>query len=178
VHIVNQSEMRVKSSERVSAPIRQLAEPLCVAMIGFVLLSPIGTPAQAQTAGKTATAQPFHYDAGKEVTLSGKVAKVLAKAEPGMMAGAHLVLETPAGLVDASLGRFSFEGKGALTIVAGQPVEATGVMRTINSSQILVVRTVVLDGEAYVIRNEHGFAISPQARERGSGKTNRDGGAL
>jgi hypothetical protein len=175
---VNHPEMRVKSAERVLALIRQLAAPLCAAIIAFAFLCPSGTSVQAQTAVKMAPAQLFRYDATKEVALSGRVAKVLTNAEPGMMPGAHLVLETPAGVVDASLGRFSFEGKGSLTVVAGQQVEATGVMRTINGSQILVVRKVLLEGEAYVIRNEHGFAISPQARERTSGKANRDGETL
>jgi hypothetical protein len=56
------------------------------------------------------------YDVSKEVTLSGTVSSVLHKAAPGMTWGSHLIVETASGRLDASLGRFGLEGKGALSV--------------------------------------------------------------
>jgi hypothetical protein len=106
------------------------------------------------------------YDVREEVTLSGTVVSVLPKQAPGMMWGSHLVVETVSGEVDASLGRWGLQGKGALSVKAGDPIEVTGIMKTLLDKQVFVVRTVKANGKVYTIRNEHGFEVSPQARER------------
>jgi hypothetical protein len=92
-----------------------------------------------------------------------------------MIVGSHLLLATPSGAVDASLGRFGFEGAGAVLVAGGQQIEATGVMKTIKDKPIFLVRTVKAGGEVYTIRNEHGFPLSPQARERAGQKTTQKG---
>ena len=178
MYIVNQPEMRVKFAGRNSALIKRLVAAQWAAILALFLLSSGGIRLEAQTAGKTTGAQTFRYDRAEEVTQSGIVARVLAKGDPGMVAGAHFLLQTSAGLVDASLGRFAFDGRGALTLVAGQQVEATGVVRRIEGAQVFVVRTVEVQGKVYVIRNEHGVAMSPQARGRASRRADGDGGAL
>jgi hypothetical protein len=89
--------------------------------------------------------------------------------------GSHLLLTTPSGQVDASLGTFGLRGKGALLVAAGQQVEVTGVMKTVNDKQVFLARTVKVGGQVYTIRNEHGFPVSPQARERANGKTPQKG---
>jgi len=85
--------------------------------------------------------------------------------------GSHILLSTPTGPVDASLGGFALLGKGAVPVAAGQQVEVTGVMKTIKDKQVFLTRTVKVGGEVYTIRNEHGFALSPQARERAGRKS-------
>jgi hypothetical protein len=88
-----------------------------------------------------------------------------------MIVGSHLLLATPAGPVDASLGRFGLKGNGALSVAAGEQIAATGVMKMIHDKPILLVRTVkVPSGEVYTVRTEHGFPISPQSRERTQNK--------
>jgi hypothetical protein len=87
-----------------------------------------------------------------------------------MTMGSHLLLATSAGPVDASLGRFALIGKGALPVAPGQQVEVRGVMKTIKAKQVFLVRIVKAGGAVYPIRNQHGFAISPQGRERASQK--------
>lgn len=175
---MNRPEMRLKFAELGAALTRRLAAALCAAIVALFLLSWSRISLQAQTVGKTTAAAIFRYDRADEVTLTGTVARVLAKGEPGLLAGAHLLLQSSAGMVDASLGRFSFEGRGGLVLAAGQQVEATGVMRTIEGAQVFIVRTAKVEGEVYVIRNEHGVLLPPQARERPSKKTDGDGGAL
>ena len=81
------------------------------------------------------------YDVSKEVTLSGTVSSVLHKPAPGMIWGSHLMVETIFGRLDASLGRFGLEGKGALSVTPGQQIELTGVMKAVRDKEVFVVRT-------------------------------------
>jgi hypothetical protein len=117
-----------------------------------------------------AQAVQAHTMAASEVTLTGTVESVLAKASPGMIVGSHLLLATSNGPVDASLGRFGLQGDGAVSVAAGQQIEATGVMKRIKDTSVLLVRSVKVGGEVYTIRNKHGFPVSPQARKRASEK--------
>ncbi len=110
------------------------------------------------------------YDVSKEVTFSGTVSSVLHKPAPGMIWGSHLMVETVFGRLDASLGRFGLEGKGALSVIPGQQIELTGVMKTVRDKEVFVVRSVKADGETYTMRNEHGVEVSPVARERAAEK--------
>jgi hypothetical protein len=142
---------------------------LCAAVGSLVLmaLACLALPAGAQTKPSAARPSgPFSYDVSKEITLNGTVTSVLAKSEPGMVMGAHLVFGTSSGRVDASLGRWALIGKGALSVNAGQQVAVTGVMKTLRNQQVFLARTVKVDGQIFTIRNEHGIALSPQTRER------------
>ena len=118
------------------------------------------------------------YDISKEVTLHGTVSDVLKKPAKGMIMGSHLLVQTGVGPLDASLGRFGLQGRGALSVEAGKQVEVTGVMKTINGKQVFLARTVTVDGHAYTMRNEHGIPVSPQTRERASKNTVRKGAYL
>jgi len=131
---------------------------------------------QAQTAERSEG--PFSYDVTKEVTLNGTVSSLLVKPAAGMIMGSHLLLATPSGPVDASLGIFALRGKGAVSVAAGQQIEVTGIMKTINKQQVFLARTVKAGGQVYTIRNEHGFPLSPQARERAGQKTAQKGESL
>ena len=91
-----------------------------------LLLAVLAVPLVAQPASE---AHPY-YDQRQEVTLKATVSSVLTRPEPGMIIGSHLLLSTPSGTVDASLGRFGLEGKGALSVTAGDvlKVQLTGVL--------------------------------------------------
>jgi hypothetical protein len=148
---------------------KRLFAGLC-AMALLFLISPQPL-AQAQTTAETRAAGPFSYDISKEVTLNGTVSSVLTGPSPGMIMGSHLLLTTSSGPVDASLGMFAMRGKGAVSVVVGQQVEVTGVMKTMNGKQVFLVRIVKAGGQVYTIRNERGFPIPPQARESASQTT-------
>ena len=150
---------------------KRLFAGLCVlALMSLIALSP---PVQAQTAERHAG--PFSYDVSQEVTLKGTVSSVLTKPAPGMIMGSHVLLTTALGPVDASLGRFGLRSKSAVPVAPGQQIEVTGVMKTIKDKQVFLTRTVKIGGEVYTIRNEHGFPVSPQARQRASRKTAGEG---
>ncbi|MGA7852469.1 MAG: hypothetical protein WCA15_04025 [Candidatus Acidiferrales bacterium] len=144
---------------------------LCV--LSFLTLIGFTPPAHGQAAERAIG--PFSYEMGKEVTLSGTVAKVVKEPSAGMAVGGHLLVNTESGEVDASLGQFAFRGKGALEVSAGEYVEITGVMRTLKDGKVFVTRSVKVGHQVYVIRNEHGIAVSPQSRERASGQTTNGG---
>jgi hypothetical protein len=144
--------------------------------LALISLISLQLPVQAQTAERSVG--PFSYDASKEATLNGTVLSVLAKPSPGMIMGSHLLLATLSGPVDASLGRFGLQGKGALSVAPGQQVEVTGVMKTLKDKQVFLARSVKVGDQVYTIRNEHGFPVSPQARERANGKTAQKGESL
>lgn len=134
---------------------------------------------QAQTEARTARAEnPIRYDVTKEVTLTGTVSKVLAKASPGMLWGSHLLLATASGEVDASLGLSGSHGRGALCVKPGEQVEVTGVMKTLNNKRVFLARTVKAGERVYAIRNERGIPLPPQSRERVSPESAEKGETL
>ena len=154
---------------------------LFILVVSFLISSLISStsPVQAQTTAVTArSAAPFNYDLAEEVTVTATVSSVLTQAAPGMIVGSHLLLATPSGPVDASLGRFALQGHGAVSVAAGQQIQATGVMKKIKDKPVLLVRIVKVGGQLYTIRNEHGVLLSPQARERAVQKASQKGESL
>ena len=137
----------------------------------------LGIAIAAGTAGAqvVAEAHPF-YDASREVTVQGTVSSVLTKPDAGMIFGSHLLLQTATGELDASLGRWALQGKAIAPLAAGQHVEVTGVVKTLMKRQVLIVRTVSLNGQVYTLRNQHGVELSPQARERAEQQAAQKGG--
>jgi hypothetical protein len=133
--------------------------------IGSLLVLVLALPlAQGQTT--PTSVGPFSYDLSQEVTLSGTVSSVLTKASPGTVAGSHLLLTTPSGEVDISLGVSGLRGAGALSVAAGQQVEVIGVMKSFKDKQVFFARAVVVGDHTYAIRNKHGIPVTPQARAR------------
>ena len=150
---------------------RPLSTSLCTLAIIFISFL---RPVQAQTTEiATKAARSFSYNFTEEITLTGTVSSVLTKATPGTIVGSHLLLATLYGPVDASLGRFGLVGNDAVSVAPGQPIEATGVMRTIKEKKVFLVRTIKVGDAVYTIRNEHGLLVSPQARERAGQKADQ-----
>jgi len=152
---------------------KRLFAALCVVALAS-LIAPL-TPLQAATGTRN---DGLSYDISKEVTLHGTVSSVLTKPSKGMLMGSHLLIQTGVGSLDASLGRFALQGRGALSVEPGKQVEVTGVMKTIKGKQVFITRTVTVNGHAYTMRNQHGISMSPQARERASEKTAQKGAWL
>ena len=86
----------------------------------------------------------------------------------GMIHGAHQVLATESGTIDACLGRWGLQGKGALSVTQGEAVKVTGVMKNLKERQVFVTRTVKARGQVYQIRDKYGIPFSPQSRDRAS----------
>jgi len=132
----------------------------------LVLLSFLSArTAHAQTAPASTPLGPFAYDASKEVEVQGKVAAILLLPAHGMIPGSHLILTSPSGQVDVSLGVFGLRGRPrSLSVNPGQQVLVTGVLKTIHGKEVFLARTVRVGGNVYAIRNEHGIPVPAQAR--------------
>jgi len=115
------------------------------------------------------SAAPLFYDMAQETTLTGIVTQSLVKAIPGMIPGSHLILTTPSGSVDVSLGAFAFSGKGSLPQLAGQQVEVTGVSKTLLNRQVFIARLVKVADDVFAVRNNHGLPLTL----RSLGRTNQ-----
>src|ERR1700679_4340264 len=86
---------------RIRKPLSTNRSRLTILVLALVLAASLST-AHAQTnAGPMKPARPSSDDASQEITLTGNVSRVLPQGAPGMIAGPHLLLEPPAGTVDA-----------------------------------------------------------------------------
>jgi hypothetical protein len=144
------------------------------ALVPVILaLSLFALPLRAQTTDTTtqSAGHPW-YDISKEITVTGTVTNVMKQTtrEMRMPGGSHLIVETGSGAVDASLGKFALRGKNALSVTAGQSVQITGVLKTVNNQQVLFARLVQTNGRVYTIRNEHGFVYQSTARDGSESK--------
>jgi len=145
---------------------KPLFTAITASLLFFLVISALGS-GQAQTAVPASkTAGPMSYDVSEEATLNGTLSAVLTTPSPGMLAGSHLLLTTLSGSVDVSVGAFALRGKGALSVNQGRQVEVTGVMKTFRGNQVFLARSVKVSNFVYLIRNEHGIPVTPQARQR------------
>jgi hypothetical protein len=137
-------------------------------LFAVLALCLFATPISAQTAeGTTGSVVAPKYDIAREVTLTGTVSSVVKETIPemGMLGGAHLIVQTTSGKIDASLGGYAMKAEGALSVSPGEQVQLTGVMKTIRDRQVFVTRLVQVNGRVYKIRNEHGFVLGPEPRK-------------
>lgn len=116
----------------------------------------------AQPSGMT-THKSFRtaYDASREITVTGNVHGILLHSKAP--SGAHLLITTSQGLIDAHLGSFAFRGSQPLSLRPGAPVSVVGVLTWIDGSQILLARTVSTGTKTFVIRNERGALLFSSA---------------
>jgi len=149
-------------------------------ILAILALCPFAARVQAQAAESAANPAAHRaYDITKEVTLTGTVSSVVKQTTRSMdlTPGAHIMVTTSSGTVDANLGRFAMRGKTALPITSGQSVKVTGVMKTVKGKDVFVTRIVQTNGHIYKIRNEHGIAYAPANRST-SWKSESKGGSL
>jgi hypothetical protein len=114
-----------------------------------------------QTSAAVAASNVKH-DATSEITVAGSIQQVSSEHKLGSPSGLHLLLNSPGGVLDASVGPYLSEDvRQALS--AGQQVQIVGVIQTINGHNYLLAHQLVLAGREIPIRNEHGFFIHPQS---------------
>jgi hypothetical protein len=151
--------------------------PISLCAVALCLMSAApGVHGQTATVGNSST-KPFGYDVTQEVTVNGTVSAVVAKAPKGMLNGSHLLISTSSGAMDVSLGGFGLIGKDAVAVEIGKNIEVVGVIKALNSKEVLLARTVKVGEQVYFIRTKYGVLLSPLARERVADRTARDGGA-
>jgi hypothetical protein len=138
----------------------------------------LATPGYAQTAAATTKPTvPLRYDVSKEVTLSGTVVGVPENSSHGQTQQPFLVLQTKSGVVNGRLTPFAQNEKGGIAIMPGQQAKVTGVMMTLQSKQVLEVRTLEIGAHTYQIRTKRGFPLEHPGRNAAS-ITESKGGQL
>jgi len=99
------------------------------------------------------------YRADQEIRVTASIQQIVTKRIENSPAGLHLMLASPQGAYDASLGpNISSEVKRSLT--AGKSIEVTGAIETVRGQSYLLVRELMLDGKLIVVRNEKGFLLN------------------
>jgi hypothetical protein len=106
------------------------------------------------------------YDVAKEVTVEGTIQSLVRKPAPGAIMGAHLMVSTAHGTVDAHIGNYLVVGKYAVPLPAGQSVKLVGKMTTFNHQNVLLVSTMETGSSTIRVRSEHGFLVYPGAKTR------------
>jgi hypothetical protein len=138
------------------------------------------------TAQSNVTSQPstgfIGWDTSKpkssDVALTSIIQEVVPNHASGIPPGLHIMLGTPQGVLDASVGPY-LAADVQQALVAGKQVQAFGQVKTIHEQKYLLVRQLVLDGKPIVVRNDHGSLIRTRSQERThtqSSLNNQDGG--
>ena len=137
--------------------------------------------AQDDTASQSSTgfigwnvSQPRSSD----VAVTAIIQEVVSNRASGIPAGLHLMLGTPQGVLDASVGPYLAPNiQQALS--AGQPVQVIGQVKTVHDQKYLLVRHLFLSGKDVVIRNDNGSLVRERSHERTrtqSSSNNQNGG--
>ncbi len=110
-----------------------------------------------------------------EVAVTAIIQQVVPNHVSGIPTGLHLMLGTPQGVLDASIGPYlSKEIQEAL--IAGKSVQVIGKVQTIREQKYLFVRQLLLNGQQITIRNEHGSLVRARSVERTHSQTLQNGG--
>jgi hypothetical protein len=105
----------------------------------------------------------------QDIVLSGTVDQLSSSRT--LPAGFLLTMNGPQGAFTAILGaHLGPEVRQALA--EGVTAQVTGTMETIGGKGYLLARTITAGGQQTTLRNQHGFAVSPQAANK-----NLSGGA-
>jgi hypothetical protein len=127
-----------------------------------------GLPASAEEA------QLLGYSPARETTFTGTIDQLVAGHTAGSPAGLHVLVNSPKGVIDASLGSY-VSAQVQQSLAKGAAVQLSGVTRTIDATDYLLTRTLTVAGHSINIRNAHGFLIHPRANN--GAKTRLSAGA-
>jgi hypothetical protein len=144
---------------------RRIETGLCVLATLVISLLAVSVYANESVAPKR-TVVASNYDLKREVTLQGTIQSLVAKPAPGSLMGAHLMVSTAQGTVDAHIGNHVLGGKRPASFASGQSVKLVGIMTTFGGQNVFLVRTIQMGNSTITVRNERGFFVSPSANAR------------
>jgi hypothetical protein len=141
---------------------RNIAGGLC--LLTALAISLLAAPLDADdSVAPVRTVIAPNYDVSKEITLEGTVQNLVKKPAPGMIPGAHLIVSTGQGTVDAHIGNHVLADPAA-SFGSGQAVKLVGVMMEVNHQSVFIVRTIQTEKRTIVVRNDHGFLMFPGSK--------------
>jgi hypothetical protein len=98
------------------------------------------------------------HAATSEIAIAGTIQEVSSEHSPGRPAGLHLLVNSPLGVLDVSVGPYMTE-EVQQALSTGQQIQGVGVIQTINGHNYLLAHQLVLAGRQIPIRNENGFLV-------------------
>jgi len=139
---------------------RNIAGGLC--LLATLAISLLAAPLDAdETAAPKRTVIAPNYDVSKEISLEGRIETLVTQPAPGMMRGAHLIVSTAQGTVDAHIGNYVVAGSNAARFASGQAVKLVGMMIEFNHQSVFIVRTIQMENDTITVRNKNGFLVFP-----------------
>jgi len=142
---------------------RKIAGGLSLWVLVIVSMS-VARLSANQSATPTRTVIASKYDLSKEVTLEGTIQSLVRKPVAGAIPGAHLIVSTAQGMVDAHIGDRVIAGPNAASFAVGQAVKLVGIMTEFNQQGVLLVRAIQTENRTITVRNEHGFLVFPGSK--------------
>ena len=152
---------------------------------GFVLSASLlcGMWAEGATAQVSNSSQPsaigfVGWDATQlntpDVTVTSVIQQAVSDHSSGIPVGLHLMLGTPQGVLDVSVGPYlSQETKQALA--AGQQVRVTGRIVTVSGQNYLLAKQLLINGQQITIRTDHGSLVRTRKQARACSQTLQNG---
>jgi hypothetical protein len=113
-----------------------------------------------------------------DIAVTAIIQEIVPNRSSGIPAGLHLMLSTPQGVLDASVGPY-LTPSIQQELSAGQQIQVIGQVKTVHDQKYLLVRHLVLNGEDIVIRNDNGSLVRERSHERTrtqSSSINQNGG--
>ena len=126
-----------------------------------VVLGTVGAArASAQTRSSHAQTDALVpvYDLAKEIKVEGTIERIDGFGTSGPI-GTHILIQTTSGVIDAHLGFGAAASRRYLGISVGESVTVIGMMQSVGSGSVLIVRILTTPSHIFVLRNEHGVPI-------------------
>src|ERR1700738_777622 len=133
-----------------------------IAIFFSALLLLLGNAVWAQQLAdrpRQAAMRSLAYDATHETVVQGTVLSYTAES-PIPPIGAHLVLQTAAGSIDAHLGAASFLQANHFALAKGDSVSVVGVSSATRKGTVFLARVIQTTGQSLVLRTARGAPLS------------------
>ena len=127
-------------------------------LFAFVLLFSVAVGAQQKSASTAAHGRVFAYDVTRESALEAVVLEYNANSSTAPF-GAHVLLQTSAGTVDAHLGNSKVLEANHISLSAGDSVRVVGENLIFSTGTIFAVRTLQKGSQSVTLRSKNGMPL-------------------
>jgi hypothetical protein len=127
-------------------------------LFALVLLFSLAAGAQQRVTSAPSHGRVSAYDVARESALEGVALEYNATSSTSPF-GAHVLLQTSAGAVDAHLGNSKVLEANHISLAAGDSVRVVGENLTFHNSTIFAVRTLQKGSQSVTLRSKNGMPL-------------------
>jgi hypothetical protein len=127
-------------------------------LFAFVLLFSVAAGAQQKVPSAPSHGGVSSYDLARESALQGTVIEYTAVSSTAPL-GAHVLLQTSAGTVDAHLGNGKVLEANRISLSAGDSVRVVGENVTFKGNTIFAARTLQKGSQTVTLRSKNGMPL-------------------